>query len=137
MRLQGYVNGLSEAIRRYRVENQVSNKEVAKLVGLTWKGVGNLERGTNLPSFLTLQAFARLFGWTYEEVGQVVCELPDGPQRFAVGPDRPGNGLVHEGPEDRNRRDGRQTEDGNADGGSAQAGRVARDKNSETSGELF
>jgi DNA-binding XRE family transcriptional regulator len=95
-----YVNPVSEALRRYQVDHQITQPQMAELIGLTRRAVQGLEEGSQRPSLRTLRAMARVFQWTPAEVGQVVLSMPMQRQVFAgvvYGTDRPGIGLAQRG----------------------------------------
>ncbi len=82
-----YVNQLSEASRNYRKENGLSPAQLAARLGLSPQAIWQLEKGTVHPSLSTLRLVAALFGWTAEDVGTLILELPDDTTAFYV-PDR-------------------------------------------------
>ena len=78
-----YVNALSDVLRRYRKEHDLSVAELASLLSVSRDCLSNLERGVNLPNLPTLRALTRLFEWwTYEDLGVLILNLPEKPHRF-------------------------------------------------------
>jgi transcriptional regulator with XRE-family HTH domain len=73
---------LADAIRRYRQEQGLSLKELAKMLSVSAPTVEWLERGASVPRLRTFQKIARLFQWTPEEMAVIAKDLPDESPRF-------------------------------------------------------
>ena len=79
-----YVNQLSEAIRRYRIEYDLSQREFGQLVGRSSFEVAQIESGRCLPRPAPFKRIAILLHWTLAEIGEVVLCTDVGPMRGAV-----------------------------------------------------
>lgn len=78
----GYVNQISEALRTYRAEQQIDQKELGRRLGIVWRTVYELEKGMQYPALSTFRSMAALFGWSVEEAGAIILSLPDEPNTF-------------------------------------------------------
>lgn len=77
---------MAEVMLRYRAERQMTQGEFAKLVGMTDRGVDELEHGKNYPSPATLKAVAALVDWSVEDVGALIMSLPQEMTAYCVEP---------------------------------------------------
>lgn len=63
---------IGEALLRFRKENGVTQAELAKQIGIKQPSVSDLELEISLPSVPTIQAVAKFFRWSVDEVGAFV-----------------------------------------------------------------
>ena len=77
-----YVNRISEALREYQRDHNLTQAELAARVGLKRLGVRGLELGYHVPSTATIRRIALVMEWTLEELGAVVMSLPIEPTRY-------------------------------------------------------
>lgn len=65
---------IKNRIREYRARFDLSQEELAKLVGVRRETIGNLEKGRYNPSLVLAWNIAKVFGVTIEEVFTVEGE---------------------------------------------------------------
>lgn len=55
-------------IKKIRIENKLTQKELAEKLGVTFQAVSKWENGKNIPDILILQEFSRLFNVDINEI---------------------------------------------------------------------
>jgi DNA-binding XRE family transcriptional regulator len=68
---------LAEALQRYRSDNRLSLRDLAKEVDISVPNLRLLEGGWLIPQMRTLRKVAKLFRWTPEEVAVIAQDIPD------------------------------------------------------------
>lgn len=55
-------------LRELRDEYKMSQKQLAKMLGVSRQAIGSWENGDRNPTFLAMQRLARIFDRTYQEI---------------------------------------------------------------------
>jgi DNA-binding XRE family transcriptional regulator len=70
------INPVSDVLRAYRAEHNLSVAELADLLSASRDCVHDLERGIAVPRMSMLRRIARLVDWSAEELGVVALSFP-------------------------------------------------------------
>jgi len=80
--MPNYPTRLAEALYQYRQNNKIPLTDCIRVIGLAQTTVFDIERGKIQPTFHALRTLAALFGWTAEEIGALVLEMPNELTRY-------------------------------------------------------
>lgn len=58
----------AKRLKTLRLEKQLTQKELAKITGLSTSFISSMERGINAPSFETLESIAKALGVSVEDL---------------------------------------------------------------------